>query len=99
MDKEAHSEHEGREPPFPTAPWVGAGRTPSVRALTRRPTRETQARQKKKKKTPLCMFGMIPILFYLTWNFVGLIHQHVKKSKLFIFGIMGNFYYLYAFIS
>lgn len=49
MDKEAHSEHEGREPPFPTSPWVGAGRTPSVRALTRRPTRETQARQKKKK--------------------------------------------------
>lgn len=51
MDKEAHSEHEGREPPFPTAPWVGAGRTPSVRALTRRPTREMQARQKKKNNT------------------------------------------------
>lgn len=30
MDKEAHSEHEGREPPFPAAPWVGRGRTPSV---------------------------------------------------------------------
>lgn len=51
MDKEAHSEHEGHELPFPTAPWVGAGRTPSVRALTRRPTRETQARQKKKNNT------------------------------------------------